>query len=182
MRAESDLGLEAARASGDPGRVKVAYYHADWARRLESQLLVGGVPFSKPARINALRVGDGVIGTCPGEAFTEYGIAFKERSPGRPSFFAGYTNGIVGYLPTADEYPHGGYEAGFGIKTFGLPSLPEPSTERLLVETAVRLVERLFPGVEPRPVEDDWKASGPPPSFEAERVVHPLRSLQEASS
>ena len=148
---ESERDLAEARAGGDPGRIKVAFYHAEWARRLEAKVHAGTVPRSVPAQVNALRIGDGVIATGPGETFTEYGIAFKQRSPGRPSMYAGYTNGIVGYLPTAAEYPYGGYEAGFGIKSFGLPSLPDPSTERLLVETAVRLAEQLFPDAAPCP-------------------------------
>ena len=58
--------------------------------------------------VHAVRVGDGVIVTGPGETFTEYGIAVKERSPGRPTLYAGYTNEILGYLPTANEYQYGG--------------------------------------------------------------------------
>jgi hypothetical protein len=173
LRANDERDLEAARATGDNGRIKVAHYHAAWARRLEDQILSGTVPRTKQVLVNALRVGDGVIGTGPGETFTEYGIAFKERAPGRPSFYAGYTNGIVGYLPTAKEYPYGGYEAGFAVKSFGLPSLPEPATERLLVETAVRLAERLFPERSPCPESDDWTANGPPPRFVPPRVEHP---------
>lgn len=178
LRRGYDRDLVEARASGDNGRVKVAYYHAEWARRLESQLRAGTVPTSVRALVNALRIGNGLIGTGPGETFTEYGISFKLRAPGRPSFYAGYTNGIVGYLPTADEYRYGGYEAGFGIRTFGLPALPKPSVERLLVETAVRLSEQLFPEVAPWPDDDDWTAFDRPPTWAPERLVHPGRRMQ----
>ena len=73
----------------------------------------------------------------------------KERSPGAPTLYAGYTNEILGYLPTANEYQFGGYEAGYGYKSVGLPSLFDPSVEQILVETGVRLAERLFPEAEP---------------------------------
>ena len=181
LRRKLEHDLHDAELSGDNGRVKVAYYHAGWARRLEADLRAGTVPTSVRALVNALRIGDGVIATGPGETFTEYGIAFKQRSPGRPSFYAGYTNGMFGYLPTASEYEHGGYEAGFGIRTFGLPSLPDPSTERLLVETAVRLAERLFPEADPQPETDDWTANATAPTFEAERLEHPSRRAQGVS-
>ena len=85
--------------------------------------------------MHAVRIGDGAIVTGPGETFTEYGIAVKERSPGAPTLYAGYTNGLLGYLPTAAEYAFGGYEAGYGHKSVGLPSLFDPSVERILVET-----------------------------------------------
>ena len=180
LRKEHEADLKAARASGDNGRIKVAYYHAEWARRRESEIRDGTAATSVRALVNALRIGDGVIGTGPGETFTEYGISFKLRAPKKPSVYAGYTNGLVGYLPTANEYQYGGYEAGFGIKSFGLPSLPEPSVERMLVETAVRLAEELFPEVSPQPEGGDWTASGPPPSWRAEPLAHPSQRVGEA--
>ena len=135
QRREYDEALEEARASGDRGKVKVAYYHASWARRIEAQLRDGTAPTEVRGPVHAVRIGDGVIVTGPGETFTEYGIAVKERSPGTPTLYAGYTNEILGYLPTANEYQYGGYEAGYGYKSVGLPSLFDPSVERILVET-----------------------------------------------
>ena len=123
-----------------------------------------------------MRIGDGLIVTGPGETFTEIGMAVKERAPGRPTLYAGYTNGIAAYLPTAAEYAFGGYEAGYGHKSFGLPSLPDPGCERILVETAVRLGERLFPEAEPWDEALGWVATGalprlaPPPL-----LLHPSR-------
>ena len=49
-------------------------------------------------------VGDGVLVTGPGEVFTEIGLAVKERSPGRPTAYCGYTNGCIGYFSSASEY------------------------------------------------------------------------------
>ena len=126
LRREYDDDLEEARASGDRGRVKIAYYHATWARRIEAQLRDGTAPTEVRGPVHAVRIGDGVIVTGPGETFTEYGIAVKERSPGAPTLYAGYTNEILGYLPTANEYQYGGYEAGYGYKSVGLPSLFDP--------------------------------------------------------
>ena len=110
--------------------------------------------------MHAVRIGDGVIVTGPGETFTEYGIAVKERSPGAPTLYAGYTNEILGYLPTANEYQYGGYEAGYGYKSVGLPSLFDPSVEQILVETGVRLAERLFPDAEPWDEADGLARAG----------------------
>ena len=181
-RREYDDALEEARASGDRGRVKVAYYQASWARRIESQLRDGTVPTEVHGPVHAVRIGDGVIVTGPGETFTEYGIAVKERSPGKPTLYAGYTNEILGYLPTANEYQHGGYEAGYGYKSVGLPSLFDPSVEQILVETGVRLAERLFPEAEPWDEAKGWLARGELPRLRDTPLEHPSRAAAEAVS
>jgi hypothetical protein len=181
QRREYDDELAEARASGERGRVKIAYYHASWARRIEQQLRDGTAPTEVRGPVHAVRIGDGVIVTGPGETFTEYGIAVKERSPGAPTLYAGYTNEILGYLPTANEYQHGGYEAGYGYKSVGLPSLFDPSVEQILVETGVRLAERLFPEAEPWDAGDGWLARGDVPKLPDTPLEHPSRAGTEAA-
>jgi hypothetical protein len=182
LRAEYDSALEEARASGNRGRVKLAYYQAAWARRIEAQLRDGSAPTEVSAPVHAVRVGDGVIVTGPGETFTEYGIAVKERSPGAPTLYAGYTNEIIGYLPTANEYQYGGYEAGYGYKSVGLPSLFDPSVEQVCVETGVRLAERLFPDAEPWESANGWTARGELPRLEPVSLEHPSRAASTVAS
>ena len=182
LRQQYDDDLEAARASGDRGRVKVAYYHATWARTIEAQLRDGTAPTEVRGPVHAVRIGDGVIVTGPGETFTEYGIAVKERSPGSPTLYAGYTNEILGYLPTASEYAHGGYEAGYGYKSVGLPSLFDPAVERILVSTGVRLAERLFPDAAPWDEAAGWLATGAAPTLPETRLEHPSRAAVDAVS
>lgn len=171
LRAEYERDLDAARATGDAGKVKVAYYHAAWARKVEAQLRAGTAPTEVRGPVHAVRIGDGVIVTGPGETFGEYGIAVKERSPGAPTLYAGYTNELLGYLPTASEYAFGGYEAGYGYKSVGLPSLFDPSVEEICVRTGVRLAERLFPEAPPWDDSTGWSAVGglpqlaPPPRY-----------------
>jgi neutral ceramidase len=182
MRREYDEALEEARASGDRGRVKLAYYQASWARRIEAQLRDGTAPTVVPGPVHAVRIGDGVIVTGPGETFTEYGIAVKERSPGAPTLYAGYTNEIIGYLPTANEYQHGGYEAGYGYKSVGLPSLFDPSLEQTFVETGVRLAEQLFPEAVPYDGSGGWLARGDLPQLPPTPLEHPSRASAGPSS
>src|SRR5205823_5558437 len=77
-----------------------------WARRMEAR----GPESSRRAPVQALRIGDvGIVGW-PGETFTELGLELKARSPAPTTLALGYTNDLVGYLPTAEEYPYGGYE------------------------------------------------------------------------
>jgi hypothetical protein len=116
--------------------------------------------------MSAIRIGDGAIVTAPGEIFTEIGLAVKERSAADVALFAGYTNGLLSYFPTAEEYPFGGYEPGYGNRTFGLPAQVDRACERILVETGARLVAGLFPDRR-APEHPGWSAAGalpePPP-------------------
>jgi hypothetical protein len=174
---EYAANLEAVRAQGELRWIKVAYYWDAWARLIAAQIRDGTAPTQLTGPIHAVRIGDGAIVTAPGETFAEYGMAVKERSPATPTLYAGYTNGLLGYLPTAAEYEFNGYEAGYGHKGAGLPSLFAPSVERICVETGVRLVERLFPAAETWDASEGWIATGnvptlPPP----DPISHPSRA------
>jgi hypothetical protein len=52
---------------------------------------------------------------------------------------AGFTNGMVGYVPTADAFKRSGYET-----TLGPPSKLAPEAGDLLADTAIRLIRRLW--------------------------------------
>ena len=88
-----------------------------------------------------------------------WGVGDAELAVNRRERMADGTT-ILGYLPTASEYRHGGYEAGYGYKSVGLPSLFDPDVERILVATGVRLAERLFPDAEPWDEAAGWLAGG----------------------
>jgi hypothetical protein len=171
-RAERELA-EAEAGAADEGDLRVLRFHGlNWARRTEAEI-AGGEPRRRVrGSIAALRIGDAAIVTGPGEVFTEIGLAVKERSPADVTFYAGYSNGCVSYLPIASEYPLGGYEPTYGNKTYGLPAQVTPAADRLLVETGVRLVTSLFPERE-APRVDGWLATGalpaPPASPRLER-------------
>lgn len=51
-----------------------------------------------------------VIWAAPLELFCEIAIDVRDHSPFPFTFYFGYTNGWLGYLPTKDEFAHGGYE------------------------------------------------------------------------
>jgi hypothetical protein len=168
LRDEFEAAVAEAEAAGaDQGLLRTRRYSSRWAARTEAQLTAGEAPAQVEGVLSAVRIGDGVIAAAPGEIFTEIGLAVKERSPAEVTLYAGYTNGIVSYFPTAAEYPLGGYEPGYGNRTFGLPAQVAPDCERLLVENGSRLAAALFPD-RPSPSVDGWLASGqlpqsPPP-------------------
>jgi len=50
------------------------------------------------------------IWSAPIELFCEISNDIRDRSPFEFTFYYGYTNGWLGYLPTKEAWPHGGYE------------------------------------------------------------------------
>lgn len=52
------------------------------------------------------------IWSAPCELFVEVSNAVREKSPFPYTFYYGVTNGTLGYLPTREEFPLGGYEVG----------------------------------------------------------------------
>jgi hypothetical protein len=60
--------------------------------------------------IQGIRIGDFFLVTFPGEPFAEIALRIKERSPFEHTFVAGYSNGHLGYAPTADVYENEAYE------------------------------------------------------------------------
>ena len=61
-----------------------------------------------PVRI--LRMGDTVMWGAPVELFCEIAMRVRKESGYRNTFFFGYANGWLGYLPTAVAFQEGGYE------------------------------------------------------------------------
>jgi hypothetical protein len=161
--AQRDIEQAVARGAGESELRVLRYHGLNWARRAEAEIASGTPRTTVTAPINAVRIGDGVIVTGPGEVFTEIGLAVKERSPADVTLYAGYTNGCVSYFPTESEYPRGGYEPLYGNKTYGLPAQVAPECDRILVQTGVELASALFPERIPPP-PGDWKASGDAPS------------------
>ncbi len=85
QRAGYDAALAAARAAGDVGAVRVAMVGAHWAEITEHAIRTGTLEPHADLPVNAVRIGDGVVITAPGETFTEIGMAVKERAPGAPT-------------------------------------------------------------------------------------------------
>jgi hypothetical protein len=76
-------------------------YQLAWLKRLQSQF---------PITISHLRVNNAGMLHLPAESFVEYQLAAQEMFPGEFLATAAYGDGGSWYIPTASEYPHGGYE------------------------------------------------------------------------
>jgi hypothetical protein len=60
--------------------------------------------------VRFLAMNDTVMWGAPVELFCEIAIRVRNESPFRHTFFFGYSNGWLGYLPTAQAFREGGYE------------------------------------------------------------------------
>jgi neutral ceramidase len=60
--------------------------------------------------LQAIRLGDGTIGTLPGEFFSETGLQLKKQAPCTYYFSISLANAMVGYVPPAAQFALGGYE------------------------------------------------------------------------
>jgi hypothetical protein len=143
--AEAEQQLEQARAAlrrvqeakAPPSQIDAARVAVSFAennrRRTERNLKVSERDYA--AEIQAFRIGEAGFVSFPGEFFVEIGLAVKHRSPFHPTFLIGLANDSVGYIPTPEYYPEGGYEV--SVAQFG------PGTAARWEDAAVRLLNEL---------------------------------------
>lgn len=136
---------EAERRGATRAELNPIDYHVLWAEDALRQIREGSASIEVDAYLQAIRIGGCLIGTAPGEVFSEIAVAVKEASPvGREhTMFAGYTNGSVSYLPCAAEYPYGGYEVDYAHHSYGLVEQVAPETERVIVEGNLDLLQQV---------------------------------------
>jgi hypothetical protein len=128
--------------------VRVAEKYEQWA-----SLLVEAVEHGRPTcelHLQALCVGDVVLLGMNAETFFETGLEIRERSPFDETFVLGYTNGTIGYLPRAADYPEGGWdlETAYAVpdmlfQVHPHPVALRPDSERRVVAGSLALLSRL---------------------------------------
>ncbi len=116
-------------------------YHVQWAERSVDRLKSGEeIETSVTAYVQAIRIGDVAIVGLPGEPFNEIGRAVKDASTAPFTLFAGYSNGYIGYFPTAAEFPFGGYEPGYSHHNTELLEQVAPESEEILVRSSLEAI------------------------------------------
>ena len=100
--------------------------------------------------IQCLNLGGIQILGFPAEMFVQYQLDFSAQSR-TPVLSLAYTNGCWNYLPTAEEYPRGGYEVNDANKYYGTLMFA-PETEGIVRAAAYRLLGIPNPDTTPYPV------------------------------
>jgi hypothetical protein len=144
--AEREADYERRRAAGE-SRVTMnpVHYHIAWLRLMLRWAENGPLPRVSPGEIWAARLGDTAIVGTPGEVFGEIGAAVRAASPAPVTIFAGYSNGVLGYIATPEEYPHGGYEPAVAQRGYAHPAPFSPDVAGIIRDTALELLAELFP-------------------------------------
>jgi len=137
--------LQQAQESGNPLQVKVRSRSAEWAEELLALAKEGEKPRTRDFEIQILRIGDAAIVGMAGEVFVEYQLWVDEQSPFRHNFVHAYTNGVIGYVPTADEFPKGGYEIEVACKYYPGTLMLSPECERVIKETIAQMFDEIKP-------------------------------------
>lgn len=133
----------AVASNAPPEQINPLHYHVNWAEDALVQLRSEGPYHEVVAEVHAFRIGDiGIVGV-PGEVFSEIALAVREDSPFPATIFAGYTNGLVSYLPSAAEYEFGGYEVDYAHHGYALLEQVDPSCEARLVDGCLSALRSL---------------------------------------
>ena len=100
--------------SGDALQQMASYAEQTWgvsaARWLAYVQEQSGTSFTIPIEIHLFELNEGSFSGIPMEPFCETALQIQQIRQTEFAFFGGYTNGYIGYLPTAEEHPYGGYE------------------------------------------------------------------------
>jgi neutral ceramidase len=90
------------------------------------------------ARVTTLSLGQIALVGYPGEMFSAFGIATRERSPFAHTLVCGLANGNFGYVPTEDAFEHGGYET-----RLAMTSKLHPQSGSQMVDVAIDMLDNL---------------------------------------
>ncbi len=141
---ESQLAEHMAHGPRSGMFVNQQRYHLAWLHRTIQTIETGEVARAVDGEVWAGRVGNFAIAAASGEVFSETGYAVRHHSPAQVTLFAGYSNGVLGYIPTPEEYPYGGYEPAIAHRGYGQPAAFHPSAAGIVQDEAVKALEALF--------------------------------------
>ncbi len=105
---------------------------ARWLAYVQEQ---SGTTLTIPVEVQLFELNEGSFSGIPMEPFCETALQIKQTRQTELTFFGGYTNGYIGYLPTAEEHPYGGYEVAINPVVYGpvtglwMPPVPETANE-----------------------------------------------------
>lgn len=102
----------------------MVWWAEDTLRMLES----GKAPASFETEIQAIKIGPAILAGVGGELFSEIGRILRQKC-GPETFILGYTNDMIGYIPTAEAFGEGGYEPSGAYRYYGtFPFAPNVGT------------------------------------------------------
>ena len=104
-----------------------------WAHTVLDRVRAGETQCSVDYDLIGHRIDDFVLLGMQGEPFVEIGLGAKQRSKAAHTMFAGYVNGVLGYVPTAQTVRQGGMSVSSAVRTYDLPAPPTEDAVDTLV-------------------------------------------------
>lgn len=92
--------------------------------------------------VQLIQINEGSFSGIPMEPFSETALDIKNKLKNKFAFFGGYTNGYLGYLPTKEAYPYGGYEVELNPVVYGpITNLWMPPVENTAEQVVNKVLE-----------------------------------------
>ena len=128
--------------------ISVAKRFTNWSSNLLQAIRKNNPPLE--VIIQAFKINEIVFASISMESFFETGIEIKNRSPYKHTQVLGYTNGTVGYLPRAEDYPKDGWKIteryavpDLFFQSYSLPTAIKPESEQKVVDEVGNLILQL---------------------------------------
>ena len=113
------------------------------AEELVKALENGETNFGVSGEIQALAIGDCAIVGMPGEIFVKIGLEIVEKSPFARTIAISHTNGAIGYVPTEDQVPLGGYEVERArAHKYGIYIAPD--SDQVLIDGSLAALQKCY--------------------------------------
>ena len=141
---DAEASLQRAREDRDitPYQVRQQYEgRVGWAKDYVQAARTGGNP-TEPFAIQTIHIGNLALVSYPGEMFVDYQLSLENTSLCDKTIALAYTNGCIGYVPTADAYPVGGYEVDQAFKYYGTLMIGPECEDRIKATTIEMLKDK----------------------------------------
>ncbi|MEX2512052.1 MAG: neutral/alkaline non-lysosomal ceramidase N-terminal domain-containing protein [Cyclobacteriaceae bacterium] len=117
-------------------------YQKRWATRMKEERSKGlGVTESYPFPVQVWKLGDQPIMTLGGETVIEYAVQLKKIF-GQHIFVMGYSNDVMGYIPSTTILREGGYEGASSQMVYGMPSTWGSNIEIDILHELLRIADQ----------------------------------------
>ena len=104
-----------------------------WAEGVVEKVKSGVKQETLTLEILGYRLDDFVLVAMPGEPFVEIGLQIQQRSKAQHTMFAGYCNGVLAYMPTAETVAQGGMAVESAVRTYNISAPPTSETVDIIV-------------------------------------------------
>lgn len=118
-------------------------YQKRWAQRLYEEVASGKkLRTSYPYPLQVWQLGDQIIMSLGGELVVEYSIGLK-KAYGHDIFVMGYSNDVMGYIPSDIILEEGGYEGESSQMVYGLPNKWAKNIEEVIYTGMAQLAKEI---------------------------------------